>query len=94
MWQHNDFPHRTAPLQPKNNRELQGIFRVLNPRGCVIALVKNRNLCFPPSAPWSSLRCQIYHQLDHRIEAHIFVAFVAYYLQVSSSNACAPWRPA
>ena len=25
----------------------------------------------------------IYHQLDHRIEAHIFVAFVAYCLQVT-----------
>ena len=25
----------------------------------------------------------IYHQLDHRIEAHIFVAFIAYCLQVT-----------
>jgi transposase len=35
----------------------------------------------------------IYHQLDHRIEAHIFVAFVAYCLQVTlkqRSRALAP----
>lgn len=35
----------------------------------------------------------IYHQLDHRIEAHIFVAFVAYCLQVTlkyRSHALAP----
>jgi len=25
----------------------------------------------------------VYHQLDHRIEAHIFVAFIAYCLQVT-----------
>ena len=28
----------------------------------------------------------IHHQLDHRIEAHIFVAFVAYCLQVTLKN--------
>ena len=28
----------------------------------------------------------IYHQLDHRIEAHIFVAFIAYCLQVTLKN--------
>jgi hypothetical protein len=28
----------------------------------------------------------IHHQLDHRIEAHIFVAFIAYCLQVTLKN--------
>jgi transposase len=31
----------------------------------------------------------IFHQKDERIEAHIFIAFVAYCL----SNDCAHWRP-
>ncbi len=37
----------------------------------------------------------IYHQLDHRIEAHIFVAFIAYCLQVTLKQrlrALAPGR--
>jgi hypothetical protein len=38
----------------------------------------------------------IYHQLDHRIEAHIFVAFIAYCLQVTlkqRSRSLAPGLP-
>lgn len=35
----------------------------------------------------------IYHQLDHRIEAHIFVAFIAYCLQVTLKFQARPLAP-
>jgi hypothetical protein len=35
----------------------------------------------------------IYHQLDRRIEAHIFVAFIAYCLQVTLKNQARPLAP-
>ena len=33
----------------------------------------------------------IYHQLQHRIEAHIFVAFMAYCLNVTLRRGCGLW---
>ncbi len=36
----------------------------------------------------------IYHQLEHRIEAHIFVAFLAYCLHVTLRAGSSRWPPA
>jgi pimeloyl-ACP methyl ester carboxylesterase len=35
----------------------------------------------------------IFHQLEHRIEAHIFVAFMAYCLHVTFGPGCVHWHP-
>ena len=35
----------------------------------------------------------IYHQKEERIEAHIFVAFLAYCLHVTLRARCAIWPP-
>ena len=34
-----------------------------------------------------------FHQLPHRIEAHIFIAFLTYCLHVTCAGACETWRP-
>src|SRR5436853_7273941 len=39
------------------------------------------------------MRCPIYHQLEQRIEAHIFVAFLAYCLHVTLRARLKPLAP-
>ena len=35
----------------------------------------------------------IFHQLEARIEAHVFIAFLAYCLHVTLARRCMRWRP-
>ena len=35
----------------------------------------------------------VFHQDERRIEAHIFIAFLAYCMQITLTAACMPWRP-
>ena len=35
----------------------------------------------------------VFHQLEARVEAHVFIAFLAYCLHVTLARRCMRWRP-
>src|SRR5258708_8094992 len=93
-------PSPTYPQAPQQTREIDinGNIR----RGSAGGPKRSTSNHLTPKAPYKPAPAKagddlqlrpIYHQLEHRIEAHIFVAFIAYCLHVTLKARLRPLAP-